>query len=48
MPSGAGVEFHDRPVIRGIVRAAADDYRWSSLILGVVESAPFRMRRSES
>ena len=46
---GRGVEFHDRPVIRGIVRAAAaDDYRWSSLILGVVESAPFRMRRSES
>ena len=46
---GRGVEHYDRPVIRGIVRAAAaDDYRWSSLILGVVESAPFRMRRSES
>ena len=46
---GRGVEHHDRPVIRAIVRAAAaDDHRWSSLILGIVESAPFRMRRSES
>ncbi len=46
---GRGVESHDRPVIRGIVRRAAeDDYRWSSLVLGIVESAPFRMRRSES
>ena len=46
---GRGVEPHDRPVIRGIVRAAAaDDHRWSSLVLGIVESAPFRMRRSES
>ena len=46
---GRGVEFHDRPVIRGIVRAAAaDDHRWSSLVLGIVESAPFRMRRPES
>ena len=46
---GRGIEFHDRPVVRAIVRAAADDdHRWSSLILGIVESAPFRMRRSES
>jgi len=46
---GRGVEPHDRPVIRAIVRAAAvDDHRWSSLVLGIVESAPFRMRRSES
>ena len=46
---GRGVEPHDRPVIRTVVRAAAtDDHRWSSLILGIVESAPFRMRRSES
>ena len=46
---GRGIEHHDRPVIRAIVREAAeDDHRWSSLILGIVESAPFRMRRSES
>ena len=45
---GRGVEHHDRPVIRAIVRAAEDDHRWSALILGIVESAPFRMRRPES
>ena len=46
---GRGVEFHDRPAIRAIVREAAfDDYRWSSVILGVVRSLPFQMRRSES
>jgi hypothetical protein len=38
----------DQPAIRKIVAAAADDYRWSSIILGVVESMPFQMRRSES
>ena len=46
---GRGLESHDRPVIRAIVRGSAqDDHRWSSLILGIVESPPFRMRRSES
>ncbi|MBM63967.1 MAG: hypothetical protein CL484_13555 [Acidobacteria bacterium] len=46
---GRGVEFYDRPAIRTIVReAAGDDYRWSSIILGVVNSQPFQMRRSES
>ncbi|MEO2199464.1 MAG: DUF1588 domain-containing protein, partial [bacterium] len=38
----------DQPAIRKIVADAADDYRWSSIILGVVESVPFQMRRSES
>lgn len=38
----------DQPAIRKIVAEAADDYRWSSIILGVVESMPFQMRRSES
>ena len=46
---GRGLAYYDRPVVRGITRAAAaDDYRWSSLILGIVNSAPFQMRRSES
>ena len=46
---GRGVEYYDAPAIRGIVRsAAADNYRWSSLVLGVVKSAPFQMRRSGS
>ena len=42
---GRGVEEYDRPVIRRIVReAASDDYRWSSIILGIVKSAAFQMR----
>ena len=46
---GRGLEYYDAPAIRGIVRAAAaDDYRWSSTILALVESAPFRMRRTAS
>jgi hypothetical protein len=44
---GRGLEEYDRPVIRRITRlAAADDYRWSSIILGVIESRPFQMRRA--
>ena len=46
---GRGIESYDRPVIRGIVRdAAADDYRWSSIIMGIVRGTPFQMRRTES
>lgn len=46
---GRGIEYYDRPAIRAIVREAGeDDYRWSSLILGVVKSVPFQMRRAES
>ena len=44
---GRGVEPYDMPAIRKIVRdAAPGDYRWSSLILGVVDSVPFQMRRA--
>jgi len=43
---GRGVEEYDRPVLRQIKReAASDNYRWSSIILGIVNSAPFQMRR---
>ena len=46
---GRGLEHYDMPAVRRIVRdAAADDYRWSSLVLGIVRSLPFQMRRSES
>jgi len=42
---GRGVEPYDRPAVRKIVReAAADDERWSSIILGIVKSTPFQMR----
>jgi hypothetical protein len=43
---GRTVEYHDMPVVREIVHASArDDYRFSSLILGIVESEPFQMMR---
>jgi hypothetical protein len=46
---GRGMEYYDAPTIRGIVRTAGrDDYRWSSVILGIVKSAPFQMRRAGS
>ena len=45
---GRSLEYYDMPAIRKIVRDAAEsDYRWSAIILGVVESVPFQMRRSE-
>jgi len=45
--TGRGVEYYDAPAIRAIVRQArAKDFRVSSLILGVVESQPFQMRKS--
>jgi hypothetical protein len=40
---GRGIEYYDQPAIRKIAReAAAKDYRWSSVILGVVNSPSFR------
>ncbi len=43
---GRGLTYHDAPAVRRLVRALdASDYRWSSLVRGIVESAPFRMRR---
>jgi hypothetical protein len=40
---GRGVEYYDRPVVRRIVHeSAAGGYRWSALILGIIESLPFR------
>ena len=44
---GRGVEYYDEPVVRKITREAAPgDYRWSALILGIVKSEPFQMRRA--
>jgi mono/diheme cytochrome c family protein len=46
---GRGLEYYDMPAVRGVVRSAArNDYRWSSIILGIVSSQPFQMRRSDS
>ena len=44
---GRGVESHDAPAVRRIIQEAApSDYRWSSIIMGIVRSVPFQMRRS--
>ena len=45
---GRGVEYYDAPAVRRIVNDAEKaEYRFSSLILGIVKSAPFQMRRAE-
>ena len=46
---GRRIGYDDQPAIRAITAAAAsDNHRWSSIILEVVKSMPFQMRRSES
>ena len=46
---GRRVEYYDQPTIRAITASsAADNYRWSTVIVEVVKSMPFQMRRSES
>ena len=47
---GRGVNYYDAPTVRQLVRdLERDDYRWSSLVLGIIRSAPFQQRRvSES
>jgi len=44
---GRRIEYYDEPAVRSIVRdAAAHEYRWSSIILGIVKSPTFLMRTS--
>jgi hypothetical protein len=46
---GRGIEYYDLPAVRKISNEVAPtDYRWSSIILGIVKSTPFQMRRSDS
>jgi hypothetical protein len=41
---GRGVEYEDMPMVRSIVRDAADSkYRFSALVMGIVKSPPFQM-----
>jgi hypothetical protein len=42
---GRRLEYYDRPAVRQIVRdAAADEFRWSSIVLGIAKSPAFQMR----
>jgi mono/diheme cytochrome c family protein len=46
---GHGLEHHDMPYVRAILKESGrSDYRFSSLVLGIVKSVPFQMRRAES
>ena len=46
---GRGLGHHDMPTLRRIVRdAAADGYRFQTVLLGIVKSDPFLMRRAQS
>jgi len=42
---GRGLGYYDMPAVRAIVRESAkQNYRFSSIILGIVKSVPFQMR----
>jgi hypothetical protein len=44
---GRGLELGDKPLVRQVARqAAARDDRWSALVLGIVRSAPFQMKKT--
>jgi hypothetical protein len=44
---GRGIELDDRPLVREVAgKAAARDYRWSAIVLGIVRSAPFQMKKA--
>jgi hypothetical protein len=45
---GRGLEYYDMPAVREIVSSAGrDNYRFSSLVLAIVRSVPFQMRKAE-
>ncbi len=44
---GRGLEYYDMPVVREITRdAARSDYRFSSIVMGIVKSTAFQMKRA--
>jgi hypothetical protein len=46
---GRGVEHKDKPIVRAVAREAApQNYRFSSIVLGIVKSAPFQMKKAQT
>jgi uncharacterized protein DUF1592/uncharacterized protein DUF1588/uncharacterized protein DUF1587/uncharacterized protein DUF1585/uncharacterized protein DUF1595 len=46
---GRGVEHKDKPLVRGIARdAAAQNYRFSSIVLGIVNSPAFQLKKAQN
>jgi hypothetical protein len=44
---GRGLDHRDMPLVRQIARESAkNNYRWSSLVLGIARSAPFQMKKA--
>jgi hypothetical protein len=44
---GRGLDYYDAPTVRQLTRELArQEYRWSALLVGIVQSAPFQMRRA--
>ena len=45
---GRGVESYDMPIVRSIARdAARHNYRFSSIVIGIVKSTPFAMKNKQ-
>jgi hypothetical protein len=45
---GRGLEYYDMPAVRKIVaNARTNDYRFSSIVLGVTRSVPFQMKETK-
>ncbi|HKE26337.1 MAG TPA: DUF1585 domain-containing protein, partial [Bryobacteraceae bacterium] len=45
---GRGLEYYDMPAVRGIEQAAAKDgYRFSALVMNIVNSTPFQMKKAQ-
>ena len=40
---GRGVEYYDMPAVRAVMRDAAPEMRWSTLVVSIVKSMPFQM-----
>ena len=46
---GRGLDYNDMPLVRNIAHeAAASHYKWSALVLGIVKSAPFQMKKAQA
>jgi hypothetical protein len=44
---GRGIEYYDMPAVRQVVHdARADEFRFSSIVLGIVRSAPFQLKET--
>jgi hypothetical protein len=46
---GRGIEHGDKPLVRGVAREVAkQNYRFSALVLGIVKSSPFQMKKAQA